>query len=280
MTQYNAIRVFEQKKVRSVWDEEKETWFYSVVDVVGILTEQPDLRRAAKYWSVLKIRLKEEGSELTTNCSQLKMVAEDGKQRLTDVADTEKLLRIIQSIPSKKAEPFKQWLAQVGAERLDEIEDPELAISRALLTYRRKGYSEAWINQRLKSIEFRKALTDEWNRCGVKAGVEYATLTDIISKAWAGLSTKEYKKLKGLKKENLRDNMTNMELVLNMLAEATTTELSQARNPKGFQDSKAVAQEGGEIVGNTRREIEEKTGKKVISSQNAIPIRQLDSENG
>ena len=275
MNQYNAIKVFEQKKVRSIWDEEKETWYYSIVDVVGILADTIDSR---KYWNKLKQRLKEEGNQMVTNCHQLKMPAEDGKMRLTDVADTEQLFRIIQSIPSPKAEPFKLWLAQVGRERLDEVEDPELAISRALLTYRRKGYSEAWINQRLKSIEFRKALTDEWDRSGVKEGLEYAQLTDIISKAWSGMTTREYKNLKNLKQENLRDNMTNLELALNMLAEVTTTEISKARNPRGFQQSKEIAREGGSIIGNTRREIEAKTGKKVPTSQNASGLQMLEQD--
>ena len=278
MKQYNAVKVFEQKKVRSTWDEEKETWYYSIVDVVAILTGSVDYQHARNYWKVLKNRLGKEGYEPVTKCNQLKMPAEDGKMRLTDVADTEQLFRIIQSIPSPKAEPFKQWLAQVGRERLEEVEDPELAISRALLTYRRKGHSEAWINQRLKSIEFRKALTDEWERSGVKEGMEYALLTDIISKAWSGMTTREYKNLKGLKKENLRDNMTNLELALNILAEATTTEISKARNPRGFRESKVVAQEGGSIVGKTRREIEAKTGKKVSTSQNAADLQRLTTD--
>ncbi len=277
MKQYNAVKLFEQKKVRSLWDEEKETWYYSIVDVVAILTESENPQ---VYWRVLKKRLIAEGNETVTNCNAFKMPAPDGKMRLTDVADTEQLFRIIQSIPSPKAEPFKQWLAQVGKERLEEIDDPELAISRALLTYRRKGHSEAWINQRLKSIEFRKALTDEWERSGVKEGVEYALLTDIISKAWSGMTTREYKNLKNLKKENLRDNMTNLELALNMLAEATTTEISKSRNPNGFQESKVVAQEGGTIVGKTRQEIEAKTGRKVSTSQNANDLRQLETNKG
>lgn len=277
MKQYNAVKLFEQKKVRSLWDEEKETWYYSIVDVVAILTESENPQ---VYWRVLKKRLIAEGNETVTNCNAFKMPAPDGKMRLTDVADTEQLFRIIQSIPSPKAEPFKQWLAQVGKERLEEIDDPELAISRALLTYRRKGHSEAWINQRLKSIEFRKALTDEWERSGVKEGVEYALLTDIISKAWSGMTTREYKNLKNLKKENLRDNMTNLELALNMLAEATTTEISKSRNPNGFQESKVVAQEGGTIVGKTRQEIEAKTGRKVSTSQNANDLRQLETDKG
>ena len=275
MKQYNAVKVFEQKKVRSLWDEEKETWYYSIVDVVAILTESENPQ---VYWRVLKKRLIAEGNETVTKCNAFKMLAPDGKMRLTDVADTEQLFRIIQSIPSPKAEPFKQWLAQVGRERLEEVEDPELAISRALLTYRRKGHSEAWINQRLKSIEFRKELTDEWARSGVKEGMEYALLTDVISKAWSGMTTREYKNFKGLTKENLRDNMTNLELALNILAEATTTEISKSRNPQGFQESKVVAQEGGSIVGNTRREIEAKIGRKVSTSQNAADLQKLETD--
>ena len=274
MTQYHSIKLFEEKKIRSSWDAESETWYYSVVDVVGILTEQPDSRRAAKYWSVLKSRLSKEGCELTTNCRQLKLPAEDGKMRLTDVADTEQLFRIIQSIPSPKAEPFKRWLAQVGKERLEEVEDPELAINRALLTYRRKGYSEAWINQRIKSIEIRKDLTDEWDRCGIK-GLEYASLTDIISQAWSGMTTRQYKDLKGLHKENLRDNMSNMELILNMLAEATTTELSKKKNPQGFKASAEVAKQGGAIAGNTRKQIEKETGTSICTPERGSNI--LDS---
>lgn len=271
MQQNDVIRLFGERRVRSLWDDAAEKWYFSVIDVVAILTDQPNTRSAAKYWSVLKTRLKQEGSELPTNCSQLKMTAEDGKQRLTDVADTEQMLRIVQSIPSPKAEPFKRWLAKVGSERLDEIADPEIAIARAILTYRRKGYDEAWINRRLKSIEIRKLLTDEWERCGVREGIEYALLTDEIYKAWSGLTAREYKHLKGLTKENLRDNMSNLELLLGMLAEATTTELSQAKNPEGFTESRAVAHEGGSIVGNTRREIESRTGKKIVSPDNALP---------
>ncbi len=267
MTQYSSIKLFEEKKIRTSWDAESETWYYSIVDVVGILTDQPDTRHASNYWKVLKSRLSKEGCELVTNCNQLKMPGADGKNYKTDVADAELLLRIIQSIPSPKAEPFKQWLAQTGRERLEELDDPELAISRALLTYRRKGYSESWINQRLKSIEVRKDLTDEWDRSGVMQGKEYASLTDIISKGWSGMTTRQYKNLKGLHKENLRDNMTNMELILNMLAEATTTELSRKTNPQGFQESAQIAHEGGKIAGNTRREIESKTGKPICTSQ-------------
>lgn len=279
MTQYNAVKVFEQKQVRSTWDNETETWYYSIVDVVGILTDQPDTQHASNYWRVLKNRLIKEGCETVTNCNRLKMPAEDGKMRLTDVADAELLLRIIQSIPSPKAEPFKQWLAQVGRERLEEIEDPELAISRALFTYRKKGYSENWINQRLKTIEVRKDLTDEWDRCGVKHSIEYASLTDIISKAWSGMTTREYKDLKGLHKENLRDNMSNLELILNMLAEATTTELSKEKNPQGYQESAQIAQRGGEIAGETRKQIEAQTGKSVCSSKRGgLPSQKADEK--
>ena len=272
MTQYGAIKVFEHKRVRSSWDAETETWYYSIVDVVGILTDQPDTRHASNYWKVLKNRLAREGCELVTNCNQLKMPGADGKLYKTDVADPELLLRIIQSIPSPKAEPFKQWLAEVGKERLEEIEDPELAISRAIYTYRKKGRSEAWINQRLKTIEVRKELTDEWDRSGVKASFEYASLTDIISKAWSGMSTREYKALKGLHKENLRDNMSNLELILNMLAEATTTELSKEKNPRGFQESAEIAQQGGEIAGETRKQIEKKTGKPICTPERGVSL--------
>ena len=278
MNQYEAVKIFGDRKVRTSWNDEEEKWYFSVVDVVMILTDQPDYQVGRKYWNKLKQRLKEEGFEPVTNCHQLKLTAEDGKQRLTDVADTVQLLRIIQSIPSKKAEPFKQWLARVGAERVDEISDPEQAINRALLTYRRKGYSESWINQRLKSIEIRKQLTDEWDRVGVEDGKEYAILTDDIYRGWSGLASKDYKKLKGLKKENLRDNMTNMELVLSMLAEATTAELSQAKNPKGFDESRDIAKKGGAIVGNTRREIESQTGKKVVTSRRTGNLRELKED--
>ena len=271
MQQNDVIKLFGERRVRSTWDDAAEKWYFSVIDVVAILTESVDYQHARNYWKVLKNRLIKEGCELVTKCNQLKMTAEDGKQRLTDVADTEQMLRIVQSIPSPKAEPFKRWLAKVGSERLDEIVDPEIDIARAILTYRRKGYDEAWINRRLKSIEIRKLLTDEWDRCGVREGIEYALLTDEIYKAWSGLTAREYKHLKGLTKENLRDNMSNLELLLGMLAEATTTELSQAKNPEGFMESRAVAREGGFIVGNTRREIESKTGKKIVSSDNALP---------
>lgn len=273
MNQYEAIKLFNEKRVRTSWNEDEQKWYFSIVDVVRILTGTDNPRR---YWSDLKRKISEEGSELYAKIVQLKMTAEDGKQRLTDVADTEQLLRIIQSIPSPKAEPFKQWLARVGSERIEEIADPEMAINRALLTYRRKGYSEAWINQRLKSIEIRKLLTDEWTRSGVSEGREYAILTDEIYKGWSDLTAKEYKRFKGMKQGNLRDNMTNMELVLNMLAEATTTELSQVKNPDGFVESRKIAQEGGRIAGNTRREIEEKTGRRIVTPRNAASPPELE----
>lgn len=257
-----AIKVFEQKQVRSIWNEEQEKWYFSVVDVVGVLT---DSSNPNNYWKVLKSRLKKEGSELVTICNQLKMQSSDGKYYKTDVADTEQLFRLIQSVPSPKAEPFKLWIAKVARERIDEIEDPEIGIERLMETYQKKGYSNEWINQRLKSIEVCKELTDEWDNRGVKKGQEYAILTDEITKAWSGFSVKEYKKFKELKKENLRDNMTNLELVLNMLAEATTTEISKEKKPKTFAQNKTIAKQGGTIAGNTRKEIEEKTGKKIVS---------------
>ncbi len=266
MTQQQAIQLFEEKKVRTVWDEEQEKWYFSIVDVVAVLTDSPNPR---KYWSVLKTRLKKEGSELTTNCSQLKMRASDGKMYLTDVADTEQLFRLIQSIPSPKAEPFKLWLAQVARERLDQIQDPELSIEQAMKDYKRLGYSDNWINQRLKSIEIRKELTDEWKKRGLQEGVQFASLTDIIYKTWAGKTTKEYKKFKGLKKENLRDNMTNTELVLNMLAELSTKRISETTNPETMDEHSDVARQGGEIARNARLELEAKTGDKVISPLNA-----------
>ena len=257
--------LFDGRQVRSVWDADEEKWFFSIVDTVSILTDSLNPR---KYWSVLKTRLKKEGSELTTNCSQLKMLSADGKYYKTDVADTEQLFRLIQSVPSPKAEPFKMWLARVGRERIDEIEDPEIGIDRLMETYLRKGYSKEWINQRLKSIEVRKELTDEWNERGVEKGREYAILTDEITQAWSGLNTRQYKSLKDLKKENLRDHMTNLELVLNMLAEATTSEISKQRKPKGFEQSRVIAKQGGTIAGNTRKEIEEKTGSKIVIPKN------------
>ncbi|MCO5230265.1 MAG: Bro-N domain-containing protein [Chitinophagales bacterium] len=265
MSKENTIKIFEQKQVRTHWDEEQEKWYFSIVDIIAVLTNSPNPR---KYWSVLKTRLKKEGSELTTNCSQLKMQSSDGKLYKTDVADTEQLFRLIQSIPSPKAEPFKVWLAQIASERLDEMQDPELSIDRALEQYMRLGYSENWINQRLKSIEIRKELTDEWKKLGLKEGVQFATLTDIITKAWSGKTTKEYKILKGLKKENLRDNMTNTELILNMLAEASTKDISQAENPLTFEQSAKVAHRGGKIAGDARKALEKQTGKKVVTALN------------
>ena len=263
----NEVQIFDKRQVRSVWDEGLEKWWFSAVDICAILTDS-DYQSARKYWKVLKGRLAAEGNELVTNCYQLKMLAPDGKMRFTDVADLEQILRLIQSIPSKKAEPFKMWLAQVGRERIDETIDPELSIDRAVLNYRRLGYSENWINQRIKSIEIRKGLTDEWDRAGVKQGDEYALLTDLMTKTWSGMTTKEYRQHKNLKKENLRDNMTNLELVINMLAEATTTELSAKHNPQGLYQSSVVARKGSEVAKNTRLEIE-KQGGQVISSQNA-----------
>jgi len=269
MTKETAIRIFEQNQVRSVWNEEEEKWYFSIVDVISILTDQIDHQGARNYWKVLKNRLLKEGNETVTNCNRLKLLAEDGKMRETDVADTEQLFRLIQSVPSKKAEPFKLWLAKVARERIDEIEDPEIGIDRLMDTYQKKGYSKEWINQRLKSIEVRKELTDEWDTRGVKKGQEYAILTDEITKAWSGFSVKKYKTFKGLKMENLRDNMTNLELVLNMLAEATTTEISKEKKPKTFEENKKIANQGGTIAGNTRREIEEKTGKEVVTKLSA-----------
>lgn len=272
MTKETAIKLFEDRKVRSVWDAEAEKWYISVIDVVAVLTDSADPKR---YWSVLKTRLKQEGAEPTTICSTLKMQAADGKMRLTDVADVEQLFRLIQSIPSPKAEPFKRWLAELGRERLEEIDDPEQGIERMMEYYHRKGYSANWINQRLKSIEVRKELTDEWERRGIKKGQEYATLTDIITQGWAGMTTKQYKQFKGLKTESLRDNMTNLELVLNMLAEATTTEISKEKKPKTVAHSRKIAQQGGRIAGNTRKEIEATTGKKIVSRLNAKSVKPL-----
>lgn len=278
MTEKFALKVFEDKKVRTSWNDTQEKWYFSVVDVIGILTESVDVQ---SYWRKFKQRLKEEGNETVTNLHGLKMLAADGKMRLTDVADTEQLFRLIQSIPSPKAEPFKLWIAKVARERIDEIEDPEIGIERLMETYQKKGYSNEWINQRLKSIEVRKELTDEWDNRGVKKGQEYAILTDEITKAWSGFSVKDYKKFKDLKKENLRDNMTNLELVLNMLAEATTAEISKEKKPKDFQENKIIAKQGGTIAGNTRKEIEEKTGKKVvskISAKNILPNKNKEIE--
>ena len=271
----DEIKLYENKEIRSVWDEEKEEWYFSVVDVVGVLTEQENARGASTYWAVLKKRLKEEGNELLTICKQLKMKATDGKMRLTDVADMQGIFRIIQSIPSPKAEPFKLWLAEVGKERIDEIIDPELTIDRALETYLKKGYSREWINQRLQAIQVRKELTDAWDDHGIQKGVEYAILTDEITKAWSGMTTRGYKNLKGLKKENLRDNMTTLEIVLNMLAEATTTELTKTANPQGLEENKKVSKEGGSVAGNARKEIEQKTGRSVITSKNAVDLARL-----
>ena len=275
MTQNDQIQLFEDKRIRTAWDAEKEEWYFSIVDVVAVLTDQPDQRHAAKYWSVLKTRLKKEGSELTTKCSQLKMRSADGKRYNTDVADTEQLLRIIQSIPSPKAEPFKLWLAQVGRERIEETIDPELTIDRALETYLKKGYSREWINQRLQAIQVRKELTDEWDARGVQMGKEYAILTDEITKAWSGMNMRQYKNFKGLKKENLRDNMTTLELVLNMLAEATTTEISKQKAPEGLRENVEVARSGGKVAGDARKAIEQQTGVPVITSKNAAQLNQV-----
>ncbi len=275
MAQNDNIQLFEDKRIRTAWDEEKEEWYFSIVDVVAVLTDQPDYQAARNYWKVTKKRLKDEGNEAVTACNQLKMTASDGKKRLTDVADAEQLLRIIQSIPSPKAEPFKLWLAQVGRERIEETIDPELTIDRALETYLKKGYSREWINQRLQAIQVRKELTDEWDARGVQKGVEYAILTDEISRAWSGMSTRQYKNLKGLKKENLRDNMTTLELVLNMLAEATTTEISKQKAPSTFSENMAVAREGGEAAGIARKAVEERTGVPVITPKNAAQLNQV-----
>jgi hypothetical protein len=266
MNKETAIKLFAEKQVRCQWDSDVEKWYFSIVDIIEVLTESPD---AGAYWRKLKERLKKEGNETVTTCHTLKMLAADGKMRQTDVTDSETLFRLIQSIPSPKAEPIKLWLAKVGYERIEEIENPEIGIERAVEYYQKKGYSEAWINQRIKSIEVRKELTDEWKNRGVKEGVEYAILTDEITKAWSGFKVKEYKEFKNLKKENLRDNMTNLELVLNMLAEATTAEISKSKQPKTFDESKKIANQGGTIAGNTRKEIEHKTGKKIVSKLNA-----------
>ena len=272
----NKIRIFEDKRIRTAWNEETEEWYFSVVDVISVLTDQATPRNASTYWAVLKKRLKDEGAdELLTNCKQLKMTATDGKNRLTDVADTEQLLRIIQSIPSPKAEPFKMWLAQVGRERIEETIDPELTINRALETYLKKGYTREWINQRLQAIQVRKELTDEWDKRGVQKGIEYAILTDEITKAWSGMTTRKYKNLKGLTKENLRDNMSTLELVLNMLAEATTTELSKTTNPQNFEENIKVAKKGGSIAGDTRKAIEDSSGRPIITSKSAAELNQV-----
>jgi hypothetical protein len=266
MSKQEAIKLFDDKTVRTLWNQDHEKWYFSIVDMIAVLTDSPNPQ---VYWRVLKKRLRDEGNETVTNCNGLKLKAADGKMRLTDVADTEQLFRLIQSIPSPKAEPFKVWLAQVAAERLDEMQDPELTIDRALEDYVRLGYSESWINQRLKSIEIRKELTDEWKKRGLSEGVQFATLTDIITKTWSGKTTKEYKILKGLKKENLRDNMTNTELILNMLAEASTKDISQVVKPNSFDESKEVAKQGGNVAQVALKELESKTGKKVVSATNA-----------
>ena len=272
MAQSDKIQLFEDKRIRTAWDAEKEEWYFSIVDVVAVLTDSPNPQT---YWRVLKKRLKDEGNETVTSCNALKMTAADGKHRLTDVADTEQLLRIIQSIPSPKAEPFKLWLAQVGRERIEETIDPELTIDRALETYLKKGYTREWINQRLQAIQVRQELTDEWDARGVQKGVEYAILTDEISRAWSGMSTRQYKNLKGLKKENLRDNMTTLELVLNMLAEATTTQFSKDRKPTTFQENLAVAKAGGQVAGRTRKDIESQSNMPIISPKNAVQLNQV-----
>ena len=266
MTKKQAIQLFQERKVRTVWDDEQEKWYFSIVDVCGVLTDSPNPRN---YWKVLKYRLLKEGNETVTNCNQLKLKSEDGKMRLTDVADTEQLFRIIQSIPSPKAEPFKQWMAQVASQRLDQMQDPELSIEQAIVDYRRLGYSEAWINQRIKSIEVRKELTDEWKRTGVQEGLEFASLTDIITREWSGFTTKQYKHYKGLKKENLRDNMTNLEIALNILAEASATEISKDRNPKGYNAQTQVAKEGGSVAKAARKQLESKLGRSVITKDKA-----------
>ena len=276
MTRHNQIQIFEEKKVRTVWDDAEEKWYFSIVDVVAVLTDSVD---PTAYWRKLKQRLKAEGNETVTSCHGLKMKAPDGKMRMTDVADTEQLFRLIQSIPSLKAEPFKLWMAQVASDRLDQMQDPELGIEQALTDYKRLGYSDNWINQRLKSIEIRKDLTDEWKRHGLKEGVQFATLTDIIYSTWSGMTAKEYKQFKGLKKENLRDNMTNRELVLNMLAELSTKDISESRNPETFGEHAEVARQGGEIARNARAELEAKTGRPVVTSLNAKTALQLNQDN-
>ncbi len=279
MTKREALQLFEKKKVRTVWDDQEEKWYFSIVDVCAVLTESPNPRN---YWKVLKHRLAKEGNETVTNCNQLKLQAEDGKKRLTDVADTEQLFRLIQSIPSPKAEPFKQWMAQVARQRIDQMQDPELSIDQAIIDYKRLGYSDAWINQRIKSIEVRKELTDEWKRTGVKEGLEYASLTDIITREWSGFTTKQYKQFKGLKKENLRDNMTNLEIAFNILAEASATELSKQRDPQGFQQQAKVAKDGGNVAKVARKQLENQLGHSVISpakaSDHLLP-EQTDSTN-
>ena len=274
MTKKEAIQLFEERKVRTVWDDQEEKWYFSIVDVCGVLTDSPNPRN---YWKVLKHRLLKEGNQTVTNCNQLKLRADDGKMRMTDVADTEQLFRLIQSIPSPKAEPFKLWMAQVASQRIDQMQDPEKSIDQAIVDYKRLGYSDAWINQRIKSIEVRKELTDEWKRTGVHEGMEYASLTDIITREWSGFSTKEYKHHKGLKKENLRDNMTNLEIALNILAEASTTEISKHRDPKGFQQQTRVAKEGGSVAKVARNQLESKLGRSIISKSKASDFLLPDS---
>jgi len=269
MTKKQAIQLFQELKVRTVWDDQEEKWYFSIVDVCGVLTDSKDALTARKYWNKLKQRLKDEGNETVTNCHQLKLRAADGKMRLTDVADTEQLFRIIQSIPSPKAEPFKQWMAQVASQRIDQMQDPELSIDQAIIDYKRLGYSDAWINQRIKSIEVRKELTDEWKRTGVKEGMEYASLTDIITREWSGFTTKQYKHFKGLKKENLRDNLTNLEIAFNILAEASATELSKQRDPRGFHQQAQVAKDGGSVAKAARNQLESQLGHSVISPAKA-----------
>jgi hypothetical protein len=276
MVQSTSIKLFQDRNIRTIWDEKQEKWYFSIIDVIAVLTDSDNPR---KYWSVLKTRLKSEGSQLATNCSQLKMPGADGKMRETDAADAEQILRLVQSVPSKKAEPFKLWLAKVGNDRIDEMADPELAINRALDFYAKKGYSLDWINQRLKTIEVRKLLTDEWDKGGIKKGMEYALLTDEIYSGWAGLNARSYKKLKGLQKENLRDNMSNLELVLNMLAEVSTTEISKKESPKGLTENIKVARKGAAVAGNARREIEEKTGKSAITGKNAKDLKLINKKN-
>ena len=269
MTKKQAIQLFQERKVRTIWDDQEEKWYFSIVDVCGVLTDSKDALTARKYWNKLKQRLKDEGNETVTNCHQLKLRAADGKMRLTDVADTEQLFRIIQSIPSPKAEPFKQWMAQVASHRIDQMQDPELSIDQAIIDYKRLGYSDAWINQRIKSIEVRKELTDEWKRTGVKEGMEYASLTDIITREWSGFTTKQYKHFKGLKKENLRDNLTNLEMAFNILAEASATELSKQRDPRGFRQQAQVAKDGGSVAKAARNQLESQLGNSVISPAKA-----------
>lgn len=279
MTKKEALQLFEEKKIRSVWDDKEEKWYFSIVDVCAVLTEQPDAEHARNYWKVLKHRLIKEGNQTVTTCNRLKLRAADGKLRLTDVADTEQVFRLIQSVPSPKAEPFKLWMAQVASTRLEQMQDPEKSIDQAVIDYKRLGYSDAWINQRIKSIEIRKELTDEWARTGVQQGMQYASLTDIITREWSGMSTKQYKQFKGLKKESLRDNMTNMEIALNMLAEASVTELSKQRDPKGFSQQKQIAKDGGSVAKVARNQLEKKLGHGVITSAKASDyLPSLDSE--